>query len=91
MNCPRCQQTLKSTNILFGSLSPKQFQLARRFALGQTRAEIAEVFGMSRHNVVQTLLTVMTKLGVRNSVELALLVHGLLDQAQQTIEELATR
>jgi DNA-binding CsgD family transcriptional regulator len=89
MNCPSCSGRLKSTNPLLEKLSPNQFQVARRFAWGQNRAEVGESMKITAHNASQTLLIVKTKLGVRNDVELALLMLGLLDQAQQAIEEMA--
>jgi DNA-binding CsgD family transcriptional regulator len=91
MNCPRCSARLKSTNPLLEKLSSNQFQIARRFAMGQNRSEVAAAIGITKHCASQTLLIVKDKLGVRNDVELALLMLGLLDQAHQAVEEMDRR
>lgn len=87
MNCPCCARELRARNRLIRTLSEHQLGLALLVALGKTRLEIAAAEGLTPHNVGQNVFIARTKLGVRNDVELALFLYGLLDQAITTAKK----
>ena len=51
------------------SLTPRESEVLRRVAMGETNPEIAAAIGLSRNTVKAYLQTVLQKLGARNRVE----------------------
>jgi two-component system, NarL family, nitrate/nitrite response regulator NarL len=51
------------------SLTPREHEVLRRVAMGETNPEIATAIGLSRNTVKAYLQTVLQKLGARNRVE----------------------
>lgn len=52
-----------------GAISPREYAVLRRVAMGQSNPEIAEEMFISRNTVKSYLQNVMQKLGARNRVE----------------------
>ena len=50
-------------------LTPREYQILRRVAMGETNPEIAEALGLSRNTVKTYLQLALQKLGARNRVE----------------------
>jgi len=53
------------------ALTPRQLEVAARLAVGATNREIAAELGISVKTVDTFRLQILTRLGVRNNVELA--------------------
>jgi two-component system, NarL family, nitrate/nitrite response regulator NarL len=61
-----CDASLGRTTI---SLTPREYDVLRRAAMGESNPEIADAMELSRHTVKAYLQSVMQKLGARNRVE----------------------
>jgi DNA-binding NarL/FixJ family response regulator len=69
---PRIEGGAPRRNRLVGgdiSLTPREEEVLRRVAMGETNPEIAAAIGLSRNTVKAYLQTVLQKLGARNRVE----------------------
>ncbi len=51
------------------TLTPREYEVLRRAAMGESNPEIAAAIGLSRNTVKAYLQSVMQKLGARNRVE----------------------
>lgn len=91
MKCLQCSHQLRTQSRLVRELSQRQLGFALLIALGKDRKEIAQENGTTPHNIAVHLQIVRDKLGVRNDVELALFLYGLLDQASSIVGELSTQ
>ncbi len=67
-------------NVLPGTLTPREWQVARMAAAGRNNLEIALQLGLARETVKQTLRRVFRKVEVNGRVQMAakLAAHGLL-------------
>lgn len=74
-----CQPKNKpSTGALtFSQLTPREQQILREVALGQTNKEIARRFGLSEKTIKHYMTNILQKLGARNRVEAIAATNGL--------------
>lgn len=63
-------------------LSQRERQVADAVARGATNKEIARVMGITERTVKAHLTAIYEKLGVRDRIQLSLLVHGVEDSTQ---------
>ncbi len=60
-----------------GPLTPREHEVLRRVAVGETNPEIAEAIGLSRNTVKSYLQSASAKLGARNRVDAVARAHAL--------------
>lgn len=67
---PRLSATVRQdTNVSAVVLTPREHEVLRRAAMGETNPEIAIATGLARNTVKAYMQTVLQKLGARNRVE----------------------
>lgn len=67
---PRLAGSVPPLNLPSGvKLTPREYQVLRRMAMGETNPEISEVLNLSRNTVKTYLQTAFQKLGARNRVD----------------------
>ncbi|HEY6925672.1 MAG TPA: response regulator transcription factor [Steroidobacteraceae bacterium] len=71
------QQTSSQTKSIVDTLSPREFEVLRLLARGETVRAIGEKLGLSEKTVANHQSTIREKLGARNGVQLARLAAEL--------------
>jgi DNA-binding NarL/FixJ family response regulator len=65
---------------VFKRLTPSEFGVANSIALGASNKEVGENQGIEHTSVKVYLVQIFHKLGVKNRLELALLVHNQIEE-----------